>query len=90
MGARHNVDESVTLIIGIPTATPQTAPVYVGLGFVAIGFILLWYRRDLYWTYQWIVRYPDHGFVYSLVHFVGPIVFVVVGMVLVVTPFVGW
>ena len=72
------------------TATPQNAPVFLGLGLAAIGCVALWYRRDLYLTYQWVVRYPNHGVRYVLAQFLVPVLLVVVGVALVIYPVTGW
>lgn len=74
----------MTALVGsgrIPT--PHEFEVYFGLGLVAIGVLLLWYRRDLYRSYQWVIRYPDHGFAHFIVQFVAPVVVLVCGLVLI-------
>ena len=79
---------SVFAITSGHPASPQDAPVYVGLGLVVLGIAALRYRRDLYRTYEWVIRYPDHGFIYTLVQLVGPVVAVVAGIGLIASRFV--
>ncbi len=74
---------AVVAASGIVTATPESAPIFVGIGFVAMGGLLLWYRRDLYLVYQWFVRYPDQGFVYVMLQFVPPLLLIAAGIALI-------
>lgn len=76
-------------IAGPGGASPQDAPVYVGLGLVALGLLALWYRQECYLTYQWIRPYPDHGPVYIFVQFIAPVVVVVGGIGLIASRFLG-
>ena len=78
------------IAVGVVTATPQNAPVIVGVGLVALGGLALWYRRELYLTYQWVVRYPNHGVRYVLAQFLVPVLLVVGGVALVIYPVTGW
>ena len=75
----------IVRVAGLPTATPENFPIFIGLGLIAMGFFLLGYRRNLYLASQWFLRYPDKGFRYTLVHFVCPAILIGGGVVLVVT-----
>ena len=66
----------VTDAAGIPTGTPQNAPVLVGLGFIALGGIALWYRRDLYLATQYLFRYRTGGPLYVVIQIGLPIAMV--------------
>jgi hypothetical protein len=48
-------------ISGSGQASPEDAPVYVGLGIVALGLLALVLRQQCYLAYQWIRPNPDHG-----------------------------
>lgn len=74
---------------GIPTGTSQNAPIFVGLGLIALGSLALWYRKDLFLVCQWFVRYPDHGPLYLLIQIVIPVIVLAVGILLVVSPLFG-
>jgi len=74
---------------GSVLGTPENAPFTIGLGLVALGVVALWYRRDLYSLYQWLIRYPDHGPVYVLIQLVGPSVVILGGLGLIVVRFLG-
>jgi hypothetical protein len=51
--------------------------------------VALRYRPDLYSIYQWLVRYPEHGPAYVVIHFVGPVAVIVGGLGLIVARFVS-
>jgi len=74
---------------GSVLGTSENAPFTIGLGLVALGVVALWYRRDLYSLYQWLIRYPDHGPVYVLIQLVGPSVVILGGLGLIVVRFLG-
>jgi hypothetical protein len=80
---------AVVAASGIVTATPESAPIFVGIGFVAMGGLLLWYRHDLYLVSQWLVRYPDQGFVYVALQFVPPLLLIAAGIALILYPVTG-
>ncbi len=61
----------VTDAAGIPTGTPQNAPVLVGLGFIA-----LWSRRDLHVATQWLFCYRAGGPLYVVIQIGLPIAMV--------------
>ena len=75
--------------ISTGSASPQDAPVYVGIGLVALGLLALWYRDQSYLAYQLIWPYPDHGFVYVVIHLLVPALVVIGGVALVASRFVG-
>lgn len=62
----------------------------VGLGMVVIAGMLLWYRRELYWAYQWIVRYPQNGIVHVVVQIATPMAAIIAGVALILWPVVRW
>ncbi len=70
--------------------SPQEASVLVGLGMVAIASLALWYRDDLYWAYQWIIRYPQNGAMYMVAQVAVPVTIIVVGIALIAYPWTGW
>jgi hypothetical protein len=72
-----------------PLATYQNANIALGLFVVGLALTALWKRRDLYWVYQWIVRYPDHGAVYVLIQLFGPALAIVGGVALVIAQLIG-
>ena len=76
--------------VGIATGNAQNAPVFVGLGLVALGFLWLWHRQQTYLAFQWLVRYPNHGIVYVMTLFVAPSVLIVAGIGLIIYPLTGW
>jgi len=79
----------VFAISGSGRASPEDAPVYVGLGIVALGLLALVFRQQCYLAYQWIRPYPGHGPIYVLIHFVGPAVAIVGGISLIASRFLG-
>jgi len=74
---------------GSVLGTPENAPFKIGLGLVALGIFALWYRRDLYRVYQWLIRYPIMAPVYVLIQLVGPAVVILGGLGLIVVRFIG-
>lgn len=76
--------------LGIAAGTAQTAPLLIGFGLGAFGAVLLWYRADLYWAYQWIIQYPRGGFRYVLVQYVTPLICIAAGIALILYPATGW
>jgi hypothetical protein len=75
--------------ISAGSASPEDAPVYVGLGLVALGLLALWYRDQCYLTYQLIRPYPNHGLIYIGIQVVVPALVVVGGVALVASRYVG-
>jgi hypothetical protein len=76
-------------LISTGSASPQDAPVYVGVGLVAMGLLALWYRDQSYIACQLIRSYPDHGPIYVVIQLVVPALAVVGGVALVASRFVG-
>ncbi len=69
--------------------SPTEASVLVGLGMVAIAAVAPWYRRDLYFAFQWLLRYRERGIVYKVLQIGAPVVLALVGIVLVLAPFLA-
>jgi hypothetical protein len=72
-----------------PLATYRNANIALGLLLVGFGVTALWKRSDLYWVYQWIVRYPDHGAAYVLIQVLAPALAIAGGVALIVAQFIG-
>jgi hypothetical protein len=75
--------------ISTGTASPEDAPVYVGVGLVVAGLLALWYRDQTYLTYQLIRPYPNHGLLYVVIQVLIPLLVVVGGIALVASRFIG-
>jgi hypothetical protein len=75
--------------ISTGSASPQDAPVYVGLSFVVLGVLALWYCNQCYLAYQLIRPYPSHDPIYVLIQFAVPALAVVGGIGSVAVRFVG-
>jgi hypothetical protein len=56
---------------------------------VAIAGVALWYRRDLYLASQWLLRYRERGIVYIGLQIAAPAALGLVGIGLIVFPFVA-
>jgi hypothetical protein len=56
---------------------------------VAIAGLALWYRRDLYFAFQWMLRYRERGIVYIVLQIGAPAALALVGIGLIVVPFVA-
>jgi len=51
--------------------------------------VALWYRRDLYFAFQWLLRYRERGIVYIVLQIGAPAALALVGVGLIVFPFVA-
>jgi len=51
--------------------------------------VALWYRRDLYFAFQWLLRYRERGIVYIVLQIGAPAALALVGIVLVLAPFLA-
>jgi hypothetical protein len=56
---------------------------------VVIAAAALWYRRDLYFVFQWLLRYRERGIVYIVLQIGAPAALALVGIALIVFPFVA-
>jgi len=56
---------------------------------LAIAGLALWYRRDLYFAFQWLLRYKEDGILYIVLQIGAPTALAVVGIGLIVFPFLA-